>query len=87
MRDSLRRYKFYGRQGYSRVYGPLLAPCIHDHLAGRYDLITWMPLSDKRRRQRGYDQAEELARELADRFQKNPEQVYTRHMASLFSPE
>lgn len=30
---------------------------------------------------------EELARELADRFQKNPEQVYSRLMASLFSPE
>lgn len=30
---------------------------------------------------------EELARELADRFQKNPEQVYSRLMASLFSPK
>ena len=41
VRESIRRYKFYGRRGYHRAYGRLLAQCIHDHLAGRYDLISW----------------------------------------------
>ena len=61
VRDSIRRYKFKGRQGYHKAYGKLVAQCVHDHLAGRYDLITWVPLSDKRRKERGYDQAFLLA--------------------------
>lgn len=61
VRDSIRRYKFNGRQGYHKAYGRLVGQCVHDHLAGRYDLITWVPLSDKRRRERGYDQAFLLA--------------------------
>ncbi len=61
VRDSLRRYKFQGRQGYHKVYGRLLAQCIHDHLAGRYDRITWVPLSERRKKERGYDQAFLLA--------------------------
>lgn len=65
VRDSLRRYKFSGRQGYCRVYGPLLAQCVHDHLEGQYDLITWVPLSARRRRSRGYDQARLLAEHTA----------------------
>ena len=61
VRDSIRRYKFNGRRGYHKLYGKLVAQCVHDHLAGRYDLITWVPLSDKRKRERGYDQAFLLA--------------------------
>ena len=61
VRDSIRRYKFKGRQGYHKAYGRLVAQCVHDHLDGRWDLITWVPLSDQRRRERGYDQAFLLA--------------------------
>ena len=59
--DSIHRYKFKGRRGYHKVYGKLVAQCVHDHLDGRYDLITWVPLSDRRKRERGYDQAFLLA--------------------------
>ena len=61
VRDSVRRYKFKGRRGYHKVYGKLVAQCVHDHLAGRYDLITWVPLSSQRKKERGYDQAFLLA--------------------------
>lgn len=61
VRDSIRRYKFQGRRGYHKAYGMLVAQCVHDHLAGRYDLITWVPLSDRRKKERGYDQAFLLA--------------------------
>ena len=61
VRDSIRRYKFMGRRGYYKVYGRLVAQCVHDHLAGKYDLITWVPLSEKRKKERGYDQAFLLA--------------------------
>ena len=53
VRDSLHRYKFKGRQAYHRAYGRLLAQCVRDHLADRYDLISWVPLSRERRRERG----------------------------------
>ncbi len=43
VRDSIRRYKFKGRQGYHKAYGRLVAQCVHDHLDGRWDLITWVP--------------------------------------------
>ena len=61
VRDSVRRYKFMGRRGYYKVYGRVVAQCVHDHLAGRYDLITWVPLSPRRKKDRGYDQSFLLA--------------------------
>ena len=46
-----------GAAGLPQDLRPPGAQCVHDHLAGRYDLITWVPLSDKRKKERGYDQA------------------------------
>ena len=62
---SFHRYKFGGRTGYAKVYGRLMAQCVQDHLRGRYDLITWVPLSARRRKDRGYDQAFLLAQAAA----------------------
>ena len=66
VRLSLLRYKFGGQSSYARVYGELLADCLAAH-PGTFDCISWVPLSRKRLRQRGYDQAELLARELGQR--------------------
>ena len=62
---SIRRFKFSGRSWYAKTYGVLTAQCVQDHLAGKYDLISWVPVSRKRKRKRGYDQAFLLARETA----------------------
>ena len=43
VRESLHRFKFKDATGYSKVYGKLLADCIRDNLAGRYDLIGTGP--------------------------------------------
>ena len=61
VRESLHRYKFKGQRGYAQAYGHLVAQCVRTHLAGRYDLISWVPLSDRRLKERGYDQAMLLA--------------------------
>ena len=61
VRESLLRFKFKNATGYSKAYGKLLADCIRENLAGRYDLISWVPLSRKRLKERGYDQAMLLA--------------------------
>ena len=61
VRESHHRYKFGGARWYAKVYAPLLAACVTEHFAGRYDFISWVPLSRKRLRKRGYDQAKLLA--------------------------
>ncbi len=61
VRDSFHRYKFKERTGYAKTYGRLMAQCVESHLAGRYDLITWVPLSTESLKKRGYDQAMLLA--------------------------
>ncbi len=61
VRESLHRFKFKGATGYSKTYGKLLADCISENLAGRYDLISWVPLSRNRLHERGYDQSMLLA--------------------------
>ncbi len=65
VRASFHRYKFKGARGYAGLYGRLVGQCVRDHLSGRYDLITWVPLSPKRARARGYDQARLIAQEAA----------------------
>lgn len=60
VRSSVLRYKFSGRQEYAQTYASLLAACVREKLTGRFDLVSWVPVSRRRRRQRGYDQAELL---------------------------
>ena len=59
--SSLKRYKFSNARHYAPVYGRLLAMRIARDLP-RADLITWVPVSAKRLRQRGYDQVELIAK-------------------------
>ena len=61
VRKSIHRFKFKGMSAYASVYGKLLADCIHMHPDLKYDIISWVPLSSKRVRSRGYDQAMLLA--------------------------
>ena len=64
VRASLLRYKFRGVTAYARAYAGFLQKCIDENEIS-CDSITWVPLSKRRLRTRGYDQAELLARELA----------------------
>lgn len=70
VRESFHRYKFEGRDFYAPVYGRLMAQCVRDRLGLNFDLVVWAPLSRKRKRRRGYDQAELLARVLAQELDK-----------------
>ena len=62
--SSLKRYKFANARHYAPVYGRLLAMRILNDLPTA-DLITWVPVSRKRLRERGYDQVELLARAVS----------------------
>ena len=65
VRKAIHRYKFRGAAGYADCFGKLLAQCITESLRGRYDIITWVPLSGERLKKRGYDQAFLLAQAAA----------------------
>lgn len=64
VRKSLHRYKFGNARHYAAPYGRLLAMRVSRDLP-RADLVTWVPVSAKRLRRRGYDQSEILARAVA----------------------
>ncbi len=66
LRDVILRYKFHGRAHYSPTLGRYLARAAQMQLPGSFDLVTWAPVSRRRRRQRGYDQGELLARAVAE---------------------
>ena len=61
-RESITRFKFGGRQFYAETYSKWLAALIREELDGSFDCMTWVPVSGKRKRKRGYDQAELLCR-------------------------
>lgn len=66
VRDAVHRYKFYGCRAYSRRFGAMMAECVENNLdCGGIDVISWIPLSRKRLRKRGYDQARLLAQEIS----------------------
>lgn len=60
--EAIQRYKFSRVRAYAKPFGTLLAQCIKDNLEQAPDGLTWAPLSQQRLRQRGFDQAELLAR-------------------------
>lgn len=68
VRRSHHRYKFSGVQAYVGPYVVLMAQCVEDHLLGRFDVITWVPLSRWRLWRRGYDQSRLLAEGLAGKL-------------------
>lgn len=64
VRDSILRFKFQNRPDYAKVFGPILALKTQGMFL-KPDVITWVPVSRKRLRTRGYDQAELLAHEVS----------------------
>ena len=66
LREAFLRYKFGGARAYRHAFGRLLASCIYEELEGQYDIITWVPLDRRRRRRRGYDQTELIARSACE---------------------
>lgn len=62
VRESLHRFKFFGCTGYARAYAPYVADLIRKEFGDHYDVLSWVPISRKRLRKRGYDQGALLAK-------------------------
>lgn len=66
VRESILRYKFRGKRGYVHCYGRLLAMEILEKYPEGFDMLTWVPTAALRKLRRGYDQAELLAKAVAE---------------------
>ena len=64
--QAVKRYKFQRVRAYAEPLGELMAQCLQDRLPQGADLVTWAPLSQKRLRERGFNQAELLARRVGE---------------------
>lgn len=65
VKEMIHQYKYRGADFLHKFMVPYLVSLFHDTLAGAIDIITFVPLDSKRYRQRGYNQSELLAKELA----------------------
>lgn len=65
VRKAVHRFKFEDQPGYATAFGGLIAQAVARKYADNYDLVTWIPVSAKRLRERGYDQAMLLAQATA----------------------
>ncbi len=63
VRAALVRYKFYNRPDLYRFFGDVMAATLC-FLQEEEPVITWIPVSPQRKKQRGYDQSELLARRM-----------------------
>lgn len=71
VRSSLLRYKFYNARNYAPVYGKHLAIRILQSEM-HFDILTWVPISRKRKLRRGYDQVALIAHEVGKELGTTP---------------
>ena len=64
VRRSLLRYKFYGKRHLAGGYARLLGMRMLTQEWTDFDVLTWIPISRKRLRRRGFDQVQLLAEKL-----------------------
>jgi ComF family protein len=69
----LLRYKFYGKRGYADAYARMLGMKLMKEEKLDFDILTFIPISPKRRRKRGFDQVELLAEKLGREIGKTPQ--------------
>ena len=92
VRQALLRYKFNGAPARGQTFGQRIAGELRRQGRDESDVVTWVPLSRKRLRRRGYDQArllaEATAKELALPCERLLEKVrHTPAQSGLGTPE
>ena len=65
VRQSIINFKFHRHGSYARTYAKYCALLISERLGGRFEVVTWVPVSRRRMKERGFDQAELLAKAIA----------------------
>lgn len=72
VREALLRLKFRGSSALAEPLGEVLARCAAERFGGDFDTVTWVPVSRKRLKQRGYDQARLLAEAMCRHWDTKP---------------
>ena len=75
VREGILRLKFQGASGAAEPMGELIARCAAEQFSGAFDTVTWVPVSKKRLRERGYDQAKLLAESACRLWDTEPVQL------------
>ena len=72
-REGILRFKFRGASASARTLGEMMARCAAEELGGEFDTVTWVPVSKRRLRKRGFDQAKLLAEEACRLWDTKPQ--------------
>lgn len=75
VRQAVLDLKFHRRLGGADCFGALMARCAAEEFSGRFDAVTWVPVSEKRLRKRGFDQSQLLAASLCVDWHVAPRQT------------
>ena len=74
-RESILRYKFRGARAYAKCYGRMLAMKLAQEYPESFDVLTWIPISSQRKRERGFDQVELLAETVGEELGIKPRKL------------
>ena len=72
VRKAILDYKFKRKMGAVSCFGMLMAQCAAEHFDGEFDAITWVPVSKKRLKKRGFDQARYLTASICVDWHTEP---------------
>lgn len=75
VREGLLRFKFQGARAAAGPLGELVVRCAAERFSGAFDVVTWVPVSRRRLRSRGYDQARLLAESACRLWEVRSEQL------------
>lgn len=78
VRESIIRYKFRNVRSYADGYGRMTAMAVLQDLPGDLEIVTWVPVSARRKQDRGYDQVELIARVVSGELGLPCEKLLTR---------
>lgn len=74
VRSSLLRYKFNNARSYSEFYGRMLAmKLLNEGIS--FDILTWVPISSRRKWKRGYDQVALIANSVGKELGVTPRRL------------
>ena len=75
VREAILSFKFKGRTEALDCFGSLMARTAAETFSGEFDAVTWVPVSAKRLRKRGFDQARYLCASLCVDWHTAPQET------------
>ena len=86
VREALLRFKFRGGSALAEPLGEVLARYAAEQFSGEFDTVTWVPVSRKRLKKRGYDQSRLLAEAVCRHWDTRPVQLLVKVQDNPASP-